>query len=80
MIRPSSGVWIVQAKSRKPPRGRVIYVLKKISGTGDSDTMMMRLPEKSRMVPRMEELLTAATSPPPPPPSPPPPAPSTDGA
>ena len=63
MVRPSSGIWTVHAKSPKPPRGRAIYILKKMSGTGDSDTMMMRFPEKSRMIPRMEELLAASATP-----------------
>ena len=72
MVRPSSGIWTVHAKSPKPPRGRIVYVLKKISGDGAFDTMMMRFPEKSRMIPRMEEMLAATTtesprtSPPPP--------------
>ena len=70
MVKPSSGIWQVHARSPKPPRGRVIYVLKKISGSGDSDTMMMRFPEKSRMLPRMEELLTATTAGSSPPPRP----------
>ena len=74
MLRPSSGIWTVHGKSPKPPRGRIVYVLKKSSGDSAFDTMMLRFPEKSRMIPRMEELLAAATpgSPatPPPPPAP----------
>lgn len=62
MVKPSSGIWVVHAKSPKPPRRRVVYVLKKISGSGDADTMMMRFPEKSRMIPRMDELLAATTA------------------
>lgn len=67
MIRPSSGIWMVHAKSPKPPRGRVVYILKKISGSGDFDTMMLRFPGKSRMIQQMDDLLAATTNPPPPP-------------
>ena len=67
MIRPSSGIWTVHAKSPKPPRGRVVYIVKKIGGNSDFDTMMLRFPGKSRMIPQMDELLAATTSPPPPP-------------
>jgi hypothetical protein len=72
MIRPSSGIWMVHAKSPKPPRGRVVYILKKISGNSDVDTMMLRFPGKSRMIEQMDELLAASEgSSRTPPPSPP---------
>jgi hypothetical protein len=57
MLRPSSGIWVVRSKVPSPPRGRVVYILKKVSGTTDGDTMALRLPEKSKMIPRMEQLL-----------------------
>jgi hypothetical protein len=61
MFKPSSGIWAVHAKAPKPPRGRVVYILKKISGNADGDTMALRFPAKSKMIPRMDEML-AATS------------------
>ena len=57
LVRPSSGVWMVHAKAPEPPKGRAVYILKKVSGTSVADTMALRLPENSKMVPRLEELL-----------------------
>ena len=59
MLRPSTGIWTVRAKSPKPPRGRVVYILKKVSGDSATDTMTLRLPANSKMIPRMEALLEA---------------------
>ena len=62
MVRGGSGIWLVHAKSPKPPKGREVYILKNVSGTtGSTDVtrMALRFPTRSRMLPRMDELLAA---------------------
>jgi len=53
-----SGVWYVRAKSPQPPRGREVYVLKSASDNA-APAMALRFPKKSKMLPRMDELLDA---------------------
>lgn len=57
MVRGSSGIWKVHAKSPTPPRGRVIYLLDKISGDIDSVRLALRFPAKSKMIEHFDSLL-----------------------
>jgi len=57
-LRSGTGLWRVQAKSPSPPRGREVYILRSIDGVGQ---MAMRLPARSKMIGRMDELLAAGT-------------------
>ncbi len=62
MVRSGSGIWLVHAKSPKPPKGREVFILKNVSGnlgSTDASRLALRFPTKSRMLPRMEELLVA---------------------
>lgn len=78
MLRPTSGVWTVAAKVPSPPRGRVIYLLKRVgeappaksrlgggSSTVEPDTgqMALRVPTKSRVVPILDAMLDGAGRP-----------------
>jgi hypothetical protein len=78
MLRPTSGVWTISAKVPTPPRGRVIYLLKRVgeapptksrlggrSATVEPDTgqMALRLPAKSRVVPILDAMLDGTPRP-----------------
>jgi hypothetical protein len=56
-MRPSSSVWTIASKSPKPPKGRVVFHLKAVSGAEDVSALALRLPERSRILPRLEQLL-----------------------
>lgn len=56
-MRPNSSVWTIQSKSSKPPRGRVVFNLKCVSGATDVSSMALRLPTRSKILPKLEELL-----------------------
>ena len=49
MVRGSSGIWRVHAKSPTPPRGRVIYLLDKVSGDIDSVRASIALGRNNQM-------------------------------
>lgn len=59
MVRPGSGIWHVHAKSPTPPKGREVYFLRQDASTGDGGQMALRLPARSSMIPRLDELVAA---------------------
>lgn len=59
VVRPGSNIWQVHGKAPKPPRGRAVYILKKVTADTDVGHMALRLPVRSKMIPRMEQLLAA---------------------
>lgn len=59
LVRPGAGIWHVHGKSPKPPKGREIYMLSKDPSDGDVGQMAMRVPTRSKMIPRLDELLAA---------------------
>ena len=56
MLRPNSGVWTVKSRS-EGGRGRNVYVLRPASGSTDVPFLALRVPQRSRVVPRLDELL-----------------------
>lgn len=60
MLRSGAGIWRVQAKSPNPPRGREVYILRNVGG--DVGQMALRLPARSKMISRMDELLAATAT------------------
>lgn len=59
MLKSGSGIWYVHAKSPKPPAGKEVYIVKKITGATEVNTMALRFPTSSTILARMNELLAA---------------------
>jgi hypothetical protein len=55
LLRPSSGMWTVKSKSTS--RNRNVYVLRPASATDGVGLLALRVPQKSSVVPRLDELL-----------------------
>jgi hypothetical protein len=55
LLRPTSGMWTVKSKSTS--RHRNIYVLRPSSSSGAAGLMALRVPQKSSVVNRLDELL-----------------------
>jgi hypothetical protein len=55
-LRPSSSVWTVKSRSAAK-RGRNVYVLRPASPTADVAFLSLRVPQRSKVVPRLDELL-----------------------
>ena len=51
IIKTSSGVWRIQAKSPNPPKGRQIYLLREIPPDPDGELLALRVPASSKIVP-----------------------------
>ena len=57
VMRPSQTVWVIDAKSPDPPRGKAVYILKKVTSEPVIGQLALRLPANSRMVPKLDEIL-----------------------
>lgn len=57
-----TSMWTVSAKSPTPPRGRAVYFLKRVTGDSLTDQLALRLPARSKMIPHLDERLTAAAN------------------
>jgi hypothetical protein len=55
MLRPSSGMWTVKSKSTS--RKRNVYVLRPATSGDAAGLLALRVPQKSSVVPRLDELL-----------------------
>ncbi len=60
--RSTSSVWRISAKSPKPPQGKEIYVLRPIPADETGQHLALRVPTKSRIVPRLDELVPGQRS------------------
>ena len=56
LLRPSQGVWVVDAKAPDPPRNKTVYVLKEMTGS-ETNRVALRMPSDSKVVPRLDALL-----------------------
>ena len=56
LLRPNSGVWTVKSRS-VAGRGRNVYVLRPDSPTADAAFLALRVPQRSKVVPRLDALL-----------------------
>lgn len=56
IVRAQSSLWRVRAKSPKPPAGRQVYLLHSIPADPDGEMLAVRVPNKSRIVPALDEL------------------------
>jgi hypothetical protein len=56
LLRPSSAVWTVNSRS-EASRGRNVYVLRPASPNPDVALLALRVPQRSKVTPRLAELL-----------------------
>lgn len=75
LMRPSSDLYTLSAKVTSPPRGRAVFLLKKVNPTGEAVQLALRLPAKSKIVKRFDAILAANERPLPRSPTPPTPTP-----
>ena len=61
LVRTTSGVWRIRAKSPRPPRGRQVYVLSAVPPDPDGDMLALRIPTTSPLVDRLDELTQQST-------------------
>ena len=54
LIKTTSGVWRIQAKSPNPPKGRQVYLLREIPPDPDGELLGLRVPASSRIVPALD--------------------------
>ena len=54
IVRTASGVWRVQAKSPRPPKGREVYLLRGVPPDPDGELLAIRVPVGSRVVPELD--------------------------
>jgi len=58
MLRPSADLYFVEAKVPNPPRGRQVYLLKKLDeASTDRPRLALRVPANSKVVGRLDALL-----------------------
>lgn len=57
LLKPSQSQWVIDAKSPEPPKGRVVYLLKKVTSEPEIGQMALRLPDKSKVIPQLDALL-----------------------
>jgi hypothetical protein len=56
IIKTTSGVWRIQAKSPNPPKGRHIYLLREIPPDPDGELLALRVPASSKIVPALDAI------------------------
>lgn len=56
IVRSTSSVWRVRAKSPHPPRSREIYLLSAIPPAGDGSLLALRVPAGSKLVGILDDL------------------------
>ncbi len=56
LLRPSQGIWVVDAKAPDAPRNKTVYVLKEMTGS-ETNRVALRMPSDSKVVPRLDALL-----------------------
>ena len=54
LIKSTSGIWRIQAKSPNPPKGRQLYLLREIPPDPDGELLALRLPASSKVVPALD--------------------------
>jgi hypothetical protein len=70
LLKPSADLYTVQAKVPSPPRGRAVYLLRKVNPTMERSQLALRVPSRSKVVGQLDELLALHETPlAPPPPS-----------
>jgi hypothetical protein len=57
LVRPAPSQWLIDAKAPDPPKGRVVYLLKKMTSEPVVGQMALRLPANSKMIPKLDEFL-----------------------
>lgn len=66
IVRTNGGVWRVQARSPRPPKGRQIYLLRQVPPDPAGDLLALRVPAGSRVVPALDRITPDADAPVPP--------------
>jgi hypothetical protein len=56
LLRPSQGIWVVDAKPPDPPRNKAVYLLKEMTGS-ETNRLALRVPSDSKVAPRLDALL-----------------------
>jgi len=56
VMRPNSAAWVIKSKAPKPPRGRVVFLLRSVS-PAEVTKLALRVPTRSKILPRLEEML-----------------------
>ena len=57
LVRSSSAVCRLEAKSPHPPKGRQVYLLRTMAADDDGELLALRVPAKSKVVPALDELV-----------------------
>jgi len=56
IVKTSSGIWRMQAKSPSPPKGKELYLLREVPPDPDGELLALRVPATSRIVPALDAL------------------------
>lgn len=64
MMRPTADLYFVEGKIPSPPRGREVYLLKKLTPTAERTQLALRVPAKSTIVPKLDAMVEARHRPP----------------
>jgi hypothetical protein len=63
MLKPSADLYFVEGKVPKPPRGREVYLLKKVTPTPEGTQLALRVPAKSKVVATLDAMVEARQRP-----------------
>ncbi|CAN5616290.1 hypothetical protein BH24ACT5_BH24ACT5_14470 [soil metagenome] len=55
--RTLKGVWVIESKLADPPRGKVVFVLKDVTGVDEIGNLWLTIPTKSKALPRLEAIV-----------------------
>jgi hypothetical protein len=56
IVRSTTKIWRIEAKSPRPPNGKELYLLREVPSDPDGDLLALRVPAKSRIVPSLDAL------------------------
>ena len=59
MLKPTADLYLLEAKVPSPPRGRAIYLLRKVNPTMERTQLALRVPAKSKVVAILDAILAA---------------------
>lgn len=55
--RTLKGVWVIESKLADPPKNKVVFVLKDVTGVDEIGSLWLTIPTKSKALPRLEAVL-----------------------
>lgn len=56
ILRTATGIWRIQARSPRPPKGRQVYLLRGVPADPDGELLAIRVPAGSKVVPTLDQL------------------------